>query len=96
MRYFNSSTFRKEWIDRRTRLLNAWTCPILILQGYHSRTQPREWYENARQYIPNARDVRVRYLDAGHFWPLENPRETTQALSDFLKTRVGAGYGSSE
>jgi pimeloyl-ACP methyl ester carboxylesterase len=86
MRYFNSSTFHKEWIDRRTNLLNAWTCPILILQGFHSRTQPREWYENARQYIPNARDVRVRYIDAGHFWPLENPQETTQALRYFLNS----------
>jgi pimeloyl-ACP methyl ester carboxylesterase len=42
MRYFNSSTFRKEWIDRCTKLLNTWTSPILILQGFHSRTQPRE------------------------------------------------------
>jgi pimeloyl-ACP methyl ester carboxylesterase len=86
MRYFNSSTFRKEWIDRRTSLLNAWTSPILILQGFHSRTQPREWYENARQYIPNAKDVRVRYIDAGHFWPLENPEETIQAFRDFLNS----------
>jgi pimeloyl-ACP methyl ester carboxylesterase len=86
MRYFNSSTFRKEWIDRRTSLLNAWTCPILILQGFHSRTQPREWYENSRQFIPNSRDVRVCYIDAGHFWPLENPQETTQALNDFMSS----------
>jgi pimeloyl-ACP methyl ester carboxylesterase len=86
MRYFNSSTFHKEWIDRRASLLNTWTSPVLILQGFHSRTQPREWYENARQYIPNAKDVRVRCIDAGHFWPLENPEETTQALSDFLNS----------
>lgn len=70
MRYFNSSTFRKEWIDRRISLLNAWISPILILQGFHSRTQPREWYENPQQYIPKSRDVRVRYIDAGHFWRL--------------------------
>ena len=67
---FNSSTFRKEWIDRRVSLLNAWISPILILQGFHSRTQPREWYENPQQYIPKSRDVRVRYIDAGHFWRL--------------------------
>ena len=84
MRYFNSSTFRKEWVDRRTHLLNVWTCPILILQGFHSRTQPREWYENAQQYIPNAKEVKVYYIDAGHFWPLENPKETTESIRDFL------------
>jgi pimeloyl-ACP methyl ester carboxylesterase len=88
MRYFNSSTFRKEWIDRRVRPLNAWTCPILILQGYHSRTQPREWYENPRQFIPNARDVRVRFIDAGHFWPIENAQETIEFVRDFLDTSV--------
>jgi pimeloyl-ACP methyl ester carboxylesterase len=86
MRYFNSSTFRKEWIDRRVSLLNAWISPILILQGFHSRTQPREWYENPQQYIPKSRDVRVRYIDAGHFWPLENPHETTKAVRDFLNS----------
>ena len=30
-RYFLSSSFRKEWIDRRTRLIPAWNFPILLL-----------------------------------------------------------------
>ena len=59
-RYFNSSTFRAEWLRRRSELLAAWKCPVLIMQGYDSKTQPREFYENAREYIPNAK---VSYLE---------------------------------
>ena len=84
-RYFNSSTFRQEWIDRRNRLMPAWTCPVMILQGYESKTQPREYYENAHDYIPNAPDVRVRYLHAGHFWPLEAPDELIGYLRELLE-----------
>lgn len=83
-RYFNSSTFRQEWLDRRNRLLEAWRCPVLIMQGYDSKTQPREFYEDARAYIPNARDVAVSYLPGGHFWSLESPRETTEAIRTLL------------
>lgn len=85
-RYFNSSTFRQEWLARRTRLLNAWTCPVMILQGYDSKSQPREFYENARAYIPHAKSVEVRYIPGGHFWTLESPSETTDAIRDLLKT----------
>src|SRR5271155_4298207 len=28
-RYFNSSSFRQEWLERRRRLLGAWKCPVL-------------------------------------------------------------------
>jgi pimeloyl-ACP methyl ester carboxylesterase len=83
-RYFNSSTFRQEWIDRRERLLAAWTCPVMIMQGYDSKTQPREFYEKAREYIPNAKDVAVRYVDAGHFWSMEAPDEVTALVRELL------------
>jgi len=79
-RYFNSSSFRQEWLARRNRLLNAWKCPVVIMQGYDSKTQPREFYEKAREYIPNAKDVQVRYMPGGHFWTLESPKETTDAI----------------
>lgn len=84
-RYFNSSTFRQEWIDRRGRLLKAWTCPVMILQGYESKTQPREFYEKAREYIPNAEDVKVRYIHAGHFWSMESPEELVGYLRELLE-----------
>jgi pimeloyl-ACP methyl ester carboxylesterase len=79
-RYFNCSSFRQEWLARRNRLLNAWTCPVVIMQGYDSKTQPREFYEKSREYIPNAKDVQVRYMPGGHFWTLESPQETTDAI----------------
>lgn len=83
-RYFNSSTFRQEWVERRTRLLAAWQCPVMIMQGFTSRTQPREFYEKARDYIPNAREVAVRYMQAGRYWTMEVPGDTTSALTELL------------
>ena len=83
-RYFNSSTFKQEWLTRRRRLLKAWKCPVLILEGYGSKTQPREFYEKSRDYIPNAKAVDVRYLPGGHFWTLESPKETTDAVRHLL------------
>lgn len=83
-RYFNSSTFRQEWLARRNRLLNAWTCPVMIMQGYASKSQPREFYERARDYIPNAKEVGLRYIPGGHFWTLESPDETTAAIRALL------------
>ncbi|KAK2685456.1 hypothetical protein QWA68_015690 [Fusarium oxysporum] len=84
-RYFNSSSFRAEWLERRRRLLKAWKCPVQIMQGYHSKSQPREFYENAREYIPNAPKVEVVYLTGGHFWTLECPEETTEAIKKMLR-----------
>jgi pimeloyl-ACP methyl ester carboxylesterase len=83
-RYFNSSSFRAEWLDRRNRLLALWKCPIMIMQGQESRSQPREFYENAHEYIPNAEKVDVTLLPGGHFWTLESPDETTEAVRKLL------------
>jgi pimeloyl-ACP methyl ester carboxylesterase len=82
-RYFNASSFRKEWIDRRTRLMAAWDFPVQIMQGYHDPRQPREFYDGVEQQMPNAR---VRFIDAGHFFVFENPLETTELISEFLST----------
>jgi pimeloyl-ACP methyl ester carboxylesterase len=83
-RYFNSSSFRAEWLARRNRLLKAWQGPVLIVQGYNSKTQPREFYEKAAEYIPNASNISVSYLPGGHFWTLESPTETTAAIHRLL------------
>jgi pimeloyl-ACP methyl ester carboxylesterase len=83
-RYFNSSSFRQEWLERRRRLLASWKCPMVIMQGYDSKSQPREFYEKAREYIPNAKAVEVRYMPGGHFWTLESPQETTDAIKLLL------------
>ena len=39
-RYFHSSSFRQEWIDRRTDLIRSWTAPVLLLQGRDDPLQP--------------------------------------------------------
>lgn len=86
-RYFNSSSFRIEWLQRRNGLLEAWRCPVMIMQGYDSKSQPREFYENAKEkgYIPNAKDVQVSFIPGGHFWTLESPEETTAAIEKMMK-----------
>ena len=80
-RYFGASSFRKEWIDRRTRLMQAWDFPVLVMQGYHDPRQPREFYEGIEGHMPNAK---IALIDAGHFFVFENPDETTKVISDFL------------
>lgn len=84
-RYFNSSTFRQEWIERRTRLLDAWQCPVTIFEGADSRSQPREFYVDSRDYIPNAKSVDVTFISGGHFWTFESPEEATVAIRDALQ-----------
>jgi pimeloyl-ACP methyl ester carboxylesterase len=84
-RYFNSQSFRQEWLRRRRELLASWTCPVMIMQGYDSKTQPREFYEESRQYIPNAPSVAVEYIEAGHFWSMERPDEVTALVRKLLE-----------
>ncbi|WP_198154307.1 alpha/beta fold hydrolase [Catenuloplanes japonicus] len=89
-RYSMNSTFHQEWIERRRDLIPRWRCPITLIQGHDSRTQPREFFTDADQYIPNAAGVEVRYVTAGHFWPMENPEEGNQVLRDALDARPSA------
>ena len=116
-RYFNASSFRQEWLQRRggkgigvgcvggvidmntaskasevpgeeVGLLERWKCPVMIMQGKQSKTQPREFYEEARTYIPNAKDVKVRFIEGGHYWPAESPEETTRVIEEMLRMPV--------
>lgn len=82
-RYFHSSSFRQEWVDRRTRLIRSWTAPVLLLQGAHDPLQPREFYEDAEvlAMLPPGSDLHL--FDTGHFWPFEAPQETVAAIADF-------------
>ncbi|KAJ9633597.1 hypothetical protein H2204_006803 [Knufia peltigerae] len=85
-RYFNSSSFRSEWLIRRNVLLAKWKCPVLILQGYDSKTQPREFYGGvSKKEMPNAKSVDVQFVKAGHFWALEAPQETAELLERFFQ-----------
>jgi pimeloyl-ACP methyl ester carboxylesterase len=84
-RYFHSSSFRQEWVDRRARLIGAWRSPVLILQGADDPMQPREYYldREVSRRLPAGSDVEL--LDAGHFWPFEAPKESVQVIETFLK-----------
>ncbi|CDO89532.1 hypothetical protein AWC29_13445 [Mycobacterium triplex] len=83
-RYFHSSSFRQEWVDRRTTLIRRWTAPVLILQGAHDPLQPREFYTDPDVIgmLPSGSDVHL--FDAGHFWPFEAPDESVDVIRTFL------------
>lgn len=80
-RYFQSSTFRKDWIDRRTRLIPAWRADILVLQGSDEPPMPVENYQGLEEYLP---DVTVELVDGGHFYVEENPQGTLEKALPFL------------
>ena len=83
-RYFQSSTFRQEWLDRRTRLIDAWQCPTLVLQGSDEPPMPREFYtDDVAARLP---DARIAFVDGGHFYVEENPDGTLEAALNFLIT----------
>jgi pimeloyl-ACP methyl ester carboxylesterase len=88
-RYFNSSSFRQEWIDRRTELMRSWTAPVLLLQGAHDPLQPREFYTDSEvvKMLPAGSDVHL--FDTGHFWPFEAPRESVDVIRAFLNSVSG-------
>jgi pimeloyl-ACP methyl ester carboxylesterase len=83
-RYFHSSSFRQEWIDRRTELIRSWAAPVLLLQGAHDPLQPREFYEDPEvlAMLPSGSDVHL--FDTGHFWPFEAPHESVRVIRTFL------------
>ncbi|WP_432196477.1 alpha/beta fold hydrolase [Streptomyces sp. bgisy027] len=83
-RYFNSSSFRQEWIDRRTRLISQWKCPVLLLQGANDPLQPREFYTDPDVVAKLPEGSGVHLFDSGHFWPFEAPEEMAAVLRDFL------------
>ncbi|MFD4507673.1 alpha/beta fold hydrolase [Streptomyces sp. NPDC058457] len=83
-RYFHSSSFRQEWIERRTRLIPRWTCPVLLLQGADDPVQPREFYTDPQVLARLPRGSAVHLFDSGHFWPFEAPEEMTTVLREFL------------
>lgn len=80
-RYFQSNTFRKEWIRRHLDLISNWKCPIMILQGREDPFQPHEYFEHLADVIPNST---VEFVAAGHYFPHEAPEETTEKIAAFL------------
>jgi len=83
-RYFHSSSFRQEWIDRRAELIRSWTAPVLILQGAQDPMQPHEFYTDPDvvEMLPTGSNVHL--FDTGHFWPFEAPHESVDVIRAFL------------
>jgi pimeloyl-ACP methyl ester carboxylesterase len=83
-RYFHSSSFRQEWIDRRISLIRSWTAPVVLLQGAHDPLQPHEFYSDPEvlKLLPPGSGLHL--FDTGHFWPFEAPAETVETLGNFL------------
>lgn len=83
-RYFHSSSFRQEWVDRRRELIEQWQCPVRLFQGKNDPAQPAEFYEDPKVLgrLPAGSDV--QFIDAGHFWPFEAVGETVDAIRNFV------------
>lgn len=80
VRYLNSSTTEQGTKHRRSMQLAQWQCPVVVVLGADSPTQPREFFEDIQRYIPNA-EVQVRFIDeAGHFFPMERPEKATEEI----------------
>lgn len=87
IRYFQSSSFEKERLDRTSRLLRRMSFPVLLLQGDLDDGQPPYYYGDpvnpAVAQFPNARLEWVS--NAGHYTNLEKPERVTQAIEELLK-----------
>ncbi len=78
---FKTTSFPKELKDREEKLFAFMTMPILILQGRHDPGQHPEEYEQSHTIAP---DLRVKFIDAGHFFHLEAPEKANEVMLDFL------------
>jgi pimeloyl-ACP methyl ester carboxylesterase len=83
-RYFHSSSFRQEWVDRRTELIGRRRSPVLLSRGAHDALQPSEFYDHPDVFerLPSGSDV--HFFDAGHFWPFEAVKETVEVITEFV------------
>jgi pimeloyl-ACP methyl ester carboxylesterase len=87
VRYFQSSSFEKEKLDRTSRLMRRMQFPVQLLQGDLDDGQPPFYYDHpespAVAIFPNARLKWVR--GSGHYTNLEKPEIVTAAIDGFLR-----------
>lgn len=86
IRYFQSSSFEKERLDRTGRLIPNMHFPVQLLQGNRDDGQPPFYYDHptnpAAALFPDAKLVWVE--GAGHYTNLEKPEVVTAAIEAFL------------
>lgn len=80
-KYFATTSFEIELHDRHKRLFKYMTMPVLFLQGEHDPGQWPSEYKNVADTVPTGR---VEFIDAGHFFHLERPELTNEAILHFL------------
>lgn len=83
-RYFVSSSFQQEWIDRRERLIAAWDCPVILVQGVYDAAQPPEFYEDPEVLSMLPAGSALELFGGGHLWPLEEPQKTVDLMISLL------------
>lgn len=82
---FRTTSFDAELADRHTMLFAKMTMPVLFLQGRFDPGQHPEEYENSPDFVTQGR---VQFIEAGHFFHLEAPEETTIAMRAFLNEPI--------
>ena len=85
IRYFQSSSFEKERVDRLTRLFRRMSFPVLLLQADGDENQPRYYYEDASNpataLFPKAQ---LKWIErCGHYSNLEKPEIVTERIDLF-------------
>lgn len=84
--YRAAATLDREHDEADRRMGRRITCPVLVLWSAHGPLNA--WYANAGGPLALWRawadDVQGHPLDAGHFFPEENPDETADALARFF------------
>lgn len=85
VRYYQSSSFEKERLDRTSRLLRNMRFPVMLLQGDLDEGQPRFYFnDSSNPATAQFPDARLEWIEgAGHYTNLEKPGVVTQKLDAF-------------
>ena len=67
------------------------TCPVLLVTARQDAWSPISQHEEIAAAVADAELVTIE--DAGHFAPVERPRETTAAIMEWLTRRFGDDNG---
>ena len=61
-------------------------CPVGFVGGTSSREMKQVGLETTRRIIGPHHEQRMRFIEGGHLFPMEKPRETVAAILALLKT----------
>lgn len=88
IRYFQSSSFEKERLDRVNRLLPKMTFPVLLLQSEFDENQPRYYYAHpSSPAVDLLSNARLEWVEgAGHYSNLEKPEIVTAKIEAFYQS----------